>query len=224
MRKTCEICGKEYKGYRSKRSFCSWKCQYKSVAVDNKREKQCVVCGGSFKAHKREYCSLKCYYILNKDVFKKRYLDNKDRYYEGQKRFKEKNPNYHKKYDAKYRAENRERLNAARRAKSKLAEEKVKIAIRSKEYKKNHPEKVAEQRHLRRARLWKAAGSHTPKEWGELKEKYNNLCLCCGEKKKLTVDHVIPLSKGGTNDIDNIQPLCASCNSRKNTKEIDYRF
>jgi 5-methylcytosine-specific restriction endonuclease McrA len=38
--------------------------------------------------------------------------------------------------------------------------------------------------------------------------------LCCGEAKPLTVDHVVPVSKGGSNDISNIQPLCLECNDR----------
>jgi 5-methylcytosine-specific restriction endonuclease McrA len=40
---------------------------------------------------------------------------------------------------------------------------------------------------------------------------------------ELTVDHVIPLSVGGTNWLKNLQPLCSSCNSSKHTKHIDYR-
>jgi 5-methylcytosine-specific restriction endonuclease McrA len=39
----------------------------------------------------------------------------------------------------------------------------------------------------------------------------------------LTRDHVVPLKHGGLNTIENIQPLCGSCNSRKHLKHIDYR-
>ena len=50
------------------------------------------------------------------------------------------------------------------------------------------------------------------------------MCLCCGKiDVALTMDHVIPLSKGGEHNISNIQPLCGICNSKKNTKAIDYR-
>lgn len=74
-----------------------------------------------------------------------------------------------------------------------------------------------------RARRAGASGSYTASEWLELCDKYGNVCLSCLEYKSLTVDHVIPLSKGGTNDISNIQPLCGPCNSKKKDSNTDYR-
>lgn len=43
-------------------------------------------------------------------------------------------------------------------------------------------------------------------------------CVVCGDYKKLVVDHIHPVSKGGTNDLDNLQTLCWSCNALKSDK------
>lgn len=70
-------------------------------------------------------------------------------------------------------------------------------------------------------------GSHTQGEWETLKAQYNWTCPCCGKvepKIKLTEDHIIPLSKGGSDNIENIQPLCKSCNSQKHDKIIKYNL
>ena len=61
-------------------------------------------------------------------------------------------------------------------------------------------------------RKWR---SHTPQEWRELLTRYKHRCANCGEKTKLTRDHIIPLSKGGHDGIENIQPFCKPCNSKK---------
>lgn len=68
-------------------------------------------------------------------------------------------------------------------------------------------------------------GSHTWGEWETLKAQYNWTCPCCHKLEreiKLTQDHIIPLSKGGSDNIENIQPLCGGCNSVKHTKIIIY--
>ena len=80
---------------------------------------------------------------------------------------------------------------------------------------------------LRKCKLRNAFGSHTLEEWEELKKFYDYKCLSCGKKEpeiKLSEDHIIPISKGGSNEIRNIQPLCISCNSKKHATTKDYRF
>jgi hypothetical protein len=76
----------------------------------------------------------------------------------------------------------------------------------------------------RRLRIAATGENYTRAEWEALCAKYDHRCLCCGEQKKLTADHIVPLSRLGKNTIDNIQPLCHSCNSHKHTKIIDYRY
>lgn len=114
-----------------------------------------------------------------------------------QKEWRAKNEKSLKEYQRKYREDNREELN-----------------------KKHLPIT-----HKRRSRIAENGGSYSIKEWLLVCEYYGNKCLKCGATdKKLTVDHVKPTALGGTSNIDNLQPLCQSCNSSKHAKEIDYRF
>lgn len=72
-----------------------------------------------------------------------------------------------------------------------------------------------------------AVGKITNDEWSSLKKKFGNKCVCCGDSEKrvsLEIDHVIPLSKNGSNYISNIQPLCSTCNRKKGGNFIDYRL
>lgn len=76
----------------------------------------------------------------------------------------------------------------------------------------------------RRIRVKNAKGRYTRAEWYALCERYDYHCLCCARQFwSLAADHVIPLARGGRNDIFNIQPLCGLCNSKKGTKDTDYR-
>ena len=78
---------------------------------------------------------------------------------------------------------------------------------------------------MRRAIKLGAEGSHTQGEWEHIKALYNWTCPACWKKEpeiKLTEDHIVPLTKKGSNNIENIQPLCRSCNSRKHDKIIRY--
>jgi len=89
---------------------------------------------------------------------------------------------------------------------------------------KANPEAINAMHSRRRTRKTEAGGSYTAAEWKALVNHFGNKCLCCGRTDvKLTADHVIPISKGGSSFIENMQPLCRSCNSRKKDKTIDYR-
>lgn len=45
-------------------------------------------------------------------------------------------------------------------------------------------------------------------------------CQVCRDTDDLCLDHIIPESKGGTKDINNLQVLCRSCNSKKGIKTM----
>lgn len=45
--------------------------------------------------------------------------------------------------------------------------------------------------------------------------KYNNKCAKCGSDKNLQIDHIVPITLGGTNEVYNLQILCKRCNVSK---------
>jgi len=57
-----------------------------------------------------------------------------------------------------------------------------------------------------------------PKSWDrykrEAKERHGNECYMCEEEIKIHIHHIIPLSAGGTNHIDNLIPLCPKCHGK----------
>ena len=67
----------------------------------------------------------------------------------------------------------------------------------------------------RRARMMGAAGFNC---WETCLKVYNYQCAWCGSKENLQLDHITPLSKGGSNWQFNCQPLCRKCNASKGNK------
>ena len=74
----------------------------------------------------------------------------------------------------------------------------------------------------RRARQLGASGSYTYVEWLDLVAQYDGRCAYCGDSETpLDADHRVPLSRGGSNSIENLLPACRTCNLRKHTLTDD---
>lgn len=54
--------------------------------------------------------------------------------------------------------------------------------------------------------------------------QYGYRCVKCGTTRRLGLDHIRPVSKGGKTEIDNLQLMCKSCNEEKDDQIIDYRL
>lgn len=94
----------------------------------------------------------------------------------------------------------------------------------SKRWRGKNPDTKRASNHRRKYRLKGAIGTYTAQEWQDLCDYYGNICLRCKANTQLTVDHVVPIALGGSNSIDNIQPLCLSCNCSKQDTIADYRY
>lgn len=138
--------------------------------------------------------------------------------------YRERNREAIRSYNAAYRRSNRALLKERQRQ-WRLANPEDYRAIHRR-WKQANKAKVNAATHRRRARLAGCAENYTAAEWVALVKACDRRCLCCGRQEpeiKLTVDHIVPVSEGGSNAVWNIQPLCKSCNSAKHTKTLDFR-
>jgi len=124
----------------------------------------------------------------------------------------------------KWRAVHPERAREASRKYRATHLVKAREAVR-KWYAAN-PDKVRAIKQRRRARKAGNGGSFTAEQWRALCAQYNNQCIGPGPHEgPLTADHVIPVGEpDSTSNIENIQPLCGPCNTRKGHRTIDYRY
>ena len=86
---------------------------------------------------------------------------------------------------------------------------------------KDHPEEMRAIVARRRALVLGADGSHTKADVERLFAEQDGYCLgCAGDLAELGyhVDHIHPLSKGGSNGPENLQLLCPTCNRQKSDK------
>ena len=66
-------------------------------------------------------------------------------------------------------------------------------------------------------------GTFEVENWQALVDMAGGKCPRCGQPRKLELDHIQPVSEGGTSYLHNLQPLCRTCNAQKGTDTHDYR-
>lgn len=181
-----------------------WKCRaLKLFREFYKGQGMCIICS---LATNKEWC------LKNRDLRRV----HRKRYYEKHraicisrgKEYRLRNPGVNRKAVAKWRKNN-------------LAKAKFLIS----EWAKRNREKRNFSRTLRRF-LRRANGGERIRmaDWEEVKRRYEFKCIYCKKRKKLTMDHRIPISRGGRHEIANLDPVCASCNSRKRHRtDVEFR-
>lgn len=142
-----------------------------------------------------------------------------------------KNKQYMNKYIKEWMKEQRKNNTKYAERQRKLKREYAKRADKKeiiKKWRHKNIKKILEWNRKRSLEKKGVIGNHNDKEWQENKKYYDFRCVKCGIKESelkeiwkgtsfvnLTKDHIVPISRGGTDYMWNIQPLCVSCNSKK---------
>ena len=140
-----------------------------------------------------------------------------------------KDPERQRTYFRVHYQKNRERILARKRRyyqahrESKIAYVKAynlantgKVYARKRAYHRAHPDMARAARARHRAYKRGVDSTLTAPQWRAIIIAYKSRCAYCGVKqKKLTQDHVTPLSRGGFHAASNVVPACLSCNQHK---------
>lgn len=144
---------------------------------------------------------------------------------ERQKRYRERHPDRVKNSIEKYKKNNPEAIKeASKRYYYRNAEAEKARSIRWRKLNHENWRKIANASWARRKARKLNAGVFVILD-RELMRILSSPCNFCGTTEDITLDHVIPLARGGRHSIGNLQPLCGTCNKRKNSKLMsEWRY
>lgn len=95
------------------------------------------------------------------------------------------------------------------------------IRARKAAYKKANPDICVAASMRRRTKKLAAPGNGvTAAQWRNCLAESLGLCAYCNERKRLTMDHIEPLTLGGAHDVENIAAACSTCNPSKGDRPL----
>lgn len=181
----------------------------------SKRDGLCSRCRECNKARAAQW------YLENKESAlaqrKERFQNKRDIELEQMRRWREANAERKKIADEAWRAANTDRNRATKLAWQRA--NKAKVAEINERHRRLYPEGVANRSHRRRARK-NAVSVHvvTVADIRRLRARFGGLCAYCEAAPGSTLDHVVPLARGGSHSLGNLVPACKSCNCSKGEK------
>ena len=159
-----------------------------------------------------------------REANKKYRENNKDKIKKKKQEYYENNKENLLKYQKEYREENKDKI--AEYMQWYYEENKEDMKERAKEYNKENPH-IKLNSHNKRRQLENNQGKGITKEqWLEMMNFFEWKCAYSGEylggnSENRSVDHIIPLDKGGENEIWNLVPMLINYNSSKNSKDME---
>lgn len=123
--------------------------------------------------------------------------------------------------DQRWREENREHLREQNRI--WVEQNRARHQENQRRWRRNNPQ--ASINYATRRRVAIGDTKIGAQEWRKLMLEYEFRCFYCDEKLTVSnrsLDHIIPLTKGGQHHIDNLIPCCRSCNSSKGNRFFSW--
>lgn len=158
---------------------------------------------------------------------KKYYEKNKEKRKLWQKEYIERNKEQIKITRNNYRVKNRKKLNES--ANEYRINNRVEIRVRHKGHMKKYRVSWKGQITSKRAKAIRRTAKFqiTPEKLEKAFNKTDGFCPYCGDeitKTKFSLDHIKPISKQGTNHLNNLIACCNTCNSKKGNMSLrDFR-
>jgi 5-methylcytosine-specific restriction endonuclease McrA len=187
------------------------------------RGEKCRACVRLYRTEHREQRTRQhaAWLAAHPGYYRQRYAADRERAAAEKRAYTERDPERWREYRQSYAVAHR--AQTAQRGREHYAANREHYAARIAAYRQAHPEMADAMQERRRARLRVGGGDVPAAEWRAIQVAQGHRCLACGQRCRLTMDHVVPLARGGRHETANIQGLCLVCNARKGTRIIDYR-